>query len=152
MQHRPQLLSTLIQKFLPTLRQQQLAHLLLAQSWVVFCYKQDAWMPWWLHLILFSPLKQQPHGHLGSARPKQVDIQMLPFATNATMGMEQRTRTLIPKRSQSDKRSTVLLLWVEVSTVLLLSTTTRIQPMLDLVHHLLVSYMLPNHMQHLQNS
>ena len=100
-------------------------------------------MPWWLHLIRLSPLKHQLHGHLRSARPKQLDIQMLQFATNATMGMELITPTLTPKRSRSDRKSTAPSLWVIVLTVLLRSKIIKIQH--------LDPNMLPKFMQHLQN-
>ena len=99
-------------------------------------------MPWWLHSIHFSPLKLQPHGHLRLARHKQLDIQMLPFATNATMDMVV-TLTHTPKRSRSDRKSTAPSLWVIVLTVLLRSKIIKIQH--------LDPNMLPKFMQHLQN-
>jgi len=72
------------------------------------------------------------------------------FATNAITVMELITSTPTLKRSPSGRRSTVPLLWVEVLTVLHLSTTIRIQQLLDLVEW--VSYMQPNHMQLLHNT
>ena len=110
-----QLLFTKILQSSRTQKQQQLHHFKHAQFWDVCFSKLIASPPWLLHSIPSSLLRELLHGPLELVRLKWLDIQMLPFVTNATMVTEvEQTCTPIPVKSPSDRRLTAPPLSAEV--------------------------------------